>query len=71
MSKKGRKKHKQSRTKPQPWNKPAPPPLAQYRCLKCQHTWQMLPGVAICPKCEHLYVRWLNYDVDTWPASNS
>lgn len=36
--------------------------VAQYKCLKCLHEWNGECGPTICPKCNHVYVKWLNYD---------
>ena len=38
--------------------------LAKHRCLKCLYEWESKhgPKYAICPKCGHLYVKWLNYE---------
>ena len=34
--------------------------IAKYKCLKCKHKWEEKPGPVICPKCNHVYVKWLN-----------
>ena len=36
-----------------------------YKCLKCSYQWKaFLNGQhQICPKCRHLYIKWLNYDL--------
>ena len=34
---------------------------AQYLCLKCGHEYAHKPRPTECPKCGHLYVKWLNY----------
>lgn len=36
--------------------------IAKYRCLKCGFEWSEPAGPTQCPKCGHLYVRWLNYE---------
>ena len=36
---------------------------AEYQCLSCGHAWDGKPGPVTCPKCGHVYVKWLNYDV--------
>jgi rubrerythrin len=36
--------------------------LAKYKCLKCQHEYSHPPRPTECPKCGHLYVKWLNYE---------
>ncbi len=38
--------------------------LGEFRCLRCKHEWTEPPGPTACPKCEHLYVKWLNYEKD-------
>lgn len=45
------------------------PYTAEYRCTRCQHRFDILQGPgappnsgATCPKCQHLWVEWLNYD---------
>ena len=35
---------------------------AKFQCLKCLYTWESKPGPTTCPICEHLYVKWLNYE---------
>ena len=30
-------------------------------CLSCGQEWEDKPGPTECPKCKHLYVKWLNY----------
>ena len=33
-----------------------------YRCLRCALEWSELKkGPTQCPRCGHLYVKWLNY----------
>lgn len=34
---------------------------ALYRCLRCSHEWEGKPGPVECPRCGHLYVKWINY----------
>jgi len=34
--------------------------IAKYKCMKCKHKWEGKPGPVICPKCNHIYVKWLN-----------
>jgi len=36
--------------------------LAKFRCLKCNHIWKSNPGPTQCPVCNHLYIKWLNYE---------
>ena len=37
--------------------------MAEYLCLKCKHRWkEKLKGATQCPKCGHVYVKWLNYE---------
>ena len=35
---------------------------AEFRCRKCQYHWRAKPDPVACPKCEHTYVDWLNYE---------
>jgi rubrerythrin len=75
MSKKGRKRRKNGRTQPKPWNRPEPTATkikdAHYRCLKCGHEWKQTPTMVDCPKCRHLYIKWVNYNEDDWDVSLS
>jgi Zn finger protein HypA/HybF involved in hydrogenase expression len=34
---------------------------ALFQCLKCKCKWETQPGPTQCPKCGHLYVKWINY----------
>ena len=34
--------------------------IAKYKCLKCNYRWEGIPGPVICPRCSHVYVKWLN-----------
>jgi len=34
--------------------------IAKYKCLKCKHGWEGKCGPTMCPKCNHLYIKWLN-----------
>jgi len=45
--------------------------LAKYMCLKCGHEWEQKPKAVTCQKCEHLYVKWLNYDEMTAKSNPS
>jgi rubrerythrin len=36
--------------------------LAEFKCLKCGYEYKDKPGPTICPKCSHLYVKWVNYE---------
>jgi len=37
--------------------------ISQYKCMKCDHKWEEVHrGPTLCPKCSHLYVKWLNYE---------
>lgn len=73
MSKKKRKpRPRKKRVKPH--RRPGPEPHikdAHYRCLKCGHEWRQPPGMVDCPKCQHLYVKWVNYNDDDWNATLS
>lgn len=35
--------------------------MAKFRCLKCGYKYQSFPGPTQCPKCNSLYVKWINY----------
>lgn len=35
--------------------------LAKFRCLKCGYEWEDIQGPTQCPKCNHLWVKWVNY----------
>jgi rubrerythrin len=35
---------------------------AEYKCLKCGYKYLSEPGPTQCPKCGHLYVKWLNFE---------
>jgi DNA-directed RNA polymerase subunit RPC12/RpoP len=37
--------------------------IAEYRCLKCDHVFRGPTGAIDCPKCKHLVVKWVNYEV--------
>lgn len=36
--------------------------LAKFLCLKCSYIWESNPCPTQCPKCNHLYVKWVNYE---------
>ena len=36
--------------------------IASYKCLKCGYKYFSKPGPTQCPECDHLYVKWLNYE---------
>ena len=36
--------------------------LARHFCLQCHYRWEGIHGPTQCPKCGHLYVKWLNYE---------
>ena len=38
--------------------------LAEFRCLSCNFEWKCQPQSVECPKCEHIYVLWTNFDSD-------
>jgi rubrerythrin len=46
--------------------------LAKLRCLKCNYNWESQPGPTQCPDCDHLYVKWENYEemVKSWNEDN-
>ena len=35
---------------------------AKWKCLKCGYRWVSEPDTPVCPKCGHVYVKWLNYE---------
>ena len=35
---------------------------ALYRCLRCLFEWKGKAGPVTCPKCGHLYVKWVDYE---------
>jgi len=40
-------------------------PKSKYKCLniRCKQYFEReKPGPIVCPKCEHLYVKWLNHE---------
>lgn len=41
---------------------------ALYKCLKCDYLWFGKPGPVTCPKCCHLYIKWINYE--EWRKDN-
>ena len=42
---------------------------AEYRCNGCGHAWHLAqPSQVTCPKCNHLYVKWVNFDA--WRKAN-
>jgi len=41
---------------------------AEYRCFGCGHEFKGMPGLTPCPKCGHLYVKWMNYE--EWRRDN-
>ena len=36
--------------------------IAEFKCLKCDYEYKDKPGPTQCPKCGHLYAKWLNYE---------
>jgi len=36
--------------------------LGKYKCLKCNYEWEEKHGPNQCPKCNNLYVKWLNFE---------
>ena len=34
----------------------------EYKCLKCGYEWSGKPGPTQCLLCNHLYVKWVNYE---------
>ena len=46
--------------------------LAKYKCLKCFYEYEDKAGPTKCPRCEHLYVEWLNYEkFESYPTKDS
>jgi len=35
---------------------------AEFECLGCGYKWESVPGFTICPKCYHIWVKWVNYE---------
>ena len=35
---------------------------AKFKCLKCDYKWTERPAMVSCPKCNHKYVKWINYE---------
>lgn len=35
--------------------------LAKFKCMRCGYKYERKPGPTTCPKCESLYVEWLNW----------
>jgi len=35
---------------------------AEYKCLKCGYQYKGFPGPTQCPKYNHLYIKWLNFE---------
>ncbi len=40
----------------------------RFKCLKCGHRWWDKPGPTQCPRCKHIWVKWVNYD--QWRKEN-
>lgn len=36
--------------------------IAELQCLACGRAWTAKAGSANCPKCQHVYVKWVNYE---------
>jgi rubrerythrin len=36
--------------------------LAEYQCLTCNQVWTQPAAPTVCPMCDALYVKWLNYE---------
>jgi len=34
---------------------------AKYKCMNCGYRYESQPCPTQCPKCNHLYVKWMNY----------
>lgn len=37
--------------------------LPEFKCLKCAFQWKTPQKHPECPKCKHLYLKWLNYEL--------
>jgi len=35
---------------------------AKYKCCYCNYEYEDEPGPTECPRCRHLYVKWVNYE---------
>jgi len=35
--------------------------IAKYQCLDCDYEFKTVPQPVQCPRCECLYLKWLNY----------
>ena len=38
------------------------------RCMKCNHDFHQQPGMATCPKCGHIKIKWIDYE--DWAKRN-
>ena len=36
--------------------------IAEYKCCKCDYEYNGKPGPTQCPRCSHLYVKWINFE---------
>ena len=36
--------------------------LVKFKCLKCNYKWEDKAGPTRCPVCDHLYIKWENYE---------
>lgn len=45
---------------------------AKYKCDSCNFKWSQLVGPTQCPRCGHLYCKWLNLKKveKTWKKRN-
>jgi len=43
--------------------------FAKFKCLKCDFEWTAQPGPTSCFRCNHLYVKWVNYE--EWKENTS
>lgn len=35
---------------------------AEYKCMRCKFEYEDSPGLTQCPKCNHLYIEWINHE---------
>lgn len=40
----------------------SPNSKAHFRCLDCGYEYWTIPGPTECPKCRHIWVKWVNYE---------
>jgi predicted Zn-ribbon and HTH transcriptional regulator len=35
---------------------------AIFKCLGCGYEYKAEPGPTECPKCKHIWIKWVNYE---------